>query len=272
MLRQLLQGGDFCGIHNPPKSSKYFHIVLNLQESPRVVAHPRTQPLQHTVLLNLLHRTQPLLFYIRQSLQYTSAQTSPLLHAHKLDGTPASSGLLSGSSDFQNGISHAIPLLLSVRTHKMPTDVGPIPVSQSHRAMLPRVPNAFAKTVYSNRPTLPECVVELPFAEQSGMDRHWHHEVDFPTALKANMNCALCNAAPVCNVQRHLEELEQRMLALHTLAFQTLWVWRTQHLWEAVSDGDDERYETVGPCLAVRSIMQQKVKHRSILSWLVQRP
>ena len=26
-------------------------------------------------------------------------------------------------------------------------------------------------------------------------------------------------------------------------------------------DGDDGRYETVGPCLAVRTIVQKKVKH-----------
>ena len=29
---------------------------------------------------------------------------------------------------------------------------------------------------------------------------------------------------------------------------------------EVVSDGDDERYDTVGPCLAARAVIQQKVK------------
>ena len=30
---------------------------------------------------------------------------------------------------------------------------------------------------------------------------------------------------------------------------------------EAVTEGDNEHYETVGPCLAVRTIVQKKVKH-----------
>ena len=30
---------------------------------------------------------------------------------------------------------------------------------------------------------------------------------------------------------------------------------------EAESDGDDESYKTAGPCLAVRPVVQQKVKH-----------
>ena len=36
----------------------------------------------------------------------------------------------------------------------------------------------------------------------------------FLTALKANIDSALCDATPVCSVQRHLEELEQRILVL----------------------------------------------------------
>ena len=35
----------------------------------------------------------------------------------------------------------------------------------------------------------------------------------FLTALKVNMDHALNDAMPVCNVQRHLEELEQCILA-----------------------------------------------------------
>ena len=36
----------------------------------------------------------------------------------------------------------------------------------------------------------------------------------FLTALKVNIGSALCDATLVCNVQRHSEELEQRILAL----------------------------------------------------------
>ena len=43
-----------------PQNTICFHIVLNLQENQRLVAHHRTQPLQYTVLLNLHQRTQPL--------------------------------------------------------------------------------------------------------------------------------------------------------------------------------------------------------------------
>ena len=72
------------------------------------------------------------------------------------------------------------------------------------------------------------------------------------------MDGALCNAIPVHNVQRHLEELEQHILALeqgprdskeHSLSDS-----------EVVSDDEDEHYETVGPCWAVRPVVQQKVK------------
>ena len=38
--------------------------------------------------------------------------------------------------------------------------------------------------------------------------------MDFPTALKVNMDSALCDAVLECNVQRHWEELEQSILAL----------------------------------------------------------
>ncbi|KAI4559957.1 hypothetical protein MJT46_012195 [Ovis ammon polii x Ovis aries] len=46
------------------------------------------------------------------------------------------------------------------------------------------------------------------------MDCHCTAEWIFLTAREANMDGALCNARPVHNVQRHLEELEQRTLAL----------------------------------------------------------
>ena len=35
---------------------------------------------------------------------------------------------------------------------------------------------------------------------------------------------------------------------------------------EAVSDSDDERYETAGPCLAERPIVQQKVMHEHVMA------
>ena len=38
--------------------------------------------------------------------------------------------------------------------------------------------------------------------------------VDLPGCLEANMDSALCNAAPVHNVQRHMKEPEQHTLAL----------------------------------------------------------
>ncbi|MXQ82719.1 hypothetical protein E5288_WYG022801 [Bos mutus] len=46
------------------------------------------------------------------------------------------------------------------------------------------------------------------------MDCHWTVGWIFLKALEANMDGALCNAMPVNNVQRHLEEPEQRILAL----------------------------------------------------------
>ena len=78
------------------------------------------------------------------------------------------------------------------------------------------------------------------------------------------MNHALHDAMPVYNVQRCLEELEQQALALeqaprgpaeHSLSDS-----------EVVSDSDDERYETEGPCLAVRLIVWQKIKHEQSIS------
>ena len=73
-------------------------------------------------------------------------------------------------------------------------------------------------------------------------------------ALKANMESALCDAVQVCELQRWAEKLEQRVQTLeqelHGLGG------------HGVSDYEvmkDE--ETVGPCLSVRSVVQQKVKH-----------
>ncbi|MXQ82720.1 hypothetical protein E5288_WYG022709 [Bos mutus] len=80
----------------------------------------------------------------------------------------------------------------------------------------------------------------------------------FLTALEVNMDCALCDARPVHNVQRHLEEPEQRILALEpgSCGFEELSISDS----EVVSDGDDERYETSGPRLAARPVVQQKEK------------
>ena len=36
---------------------------------------------------------------------------------------------------------------------------------------------------------------------------------------------------------------------------------------EAESDGDDESYETAGLCLAVRPVVQQKVKHEQPMAY-----
>ena len=46
------------------------------------------------------------------------------------------------------------------------------------------------------------------------MDCRWHCGMDFLTTLKVNMDSALRDATPVHTVQRHLEELEQHLLAL----------------------------------------------------------
>ena len=78
------------------------------------------------------------------------------------------------------------------------------------------------------------------------------------------MNHSLHDAMPVCNLQRCLEELEQQILALeqeprgpeeHSLSDS-----------EVVSDSDDERYETVAPCLAARLSVWQKIKHELPIS------
>ena len=81
----------------------------------------------------------------------------------------------------------------------------------------------------------------------------------FLTALKVNMDHTLPNATLVHNVQRCFKELEQCILALE----------QEPHGPEepsisdskAVSDSDEERYETIGPHLTERSMVQQKVRH-----------
>ena len=64
--------------------------------------------------------------------------------------------------------------------------------------------------------------------------------------------------------QRHLEELEQCILALGQEPCDPDDPSISDN--KAVSDGDDERYETVGSCLAVRSIAQQKVRHQQFVT------
>ncbi|KAG5198454.1 hypothetical protein JEQ12_007050 [Ovis aries] len=91
------------------------------------------------------------------------------------------------------------------------------------------------------------------------MDCRWHCGRIFLTALKVNVDSALCDVTPVHNVQRHVEELEQRILALEQESCGPEEPSISDS--EAVSDDDDEHYETKGPCLAARSIVQQKVEH-----------
>ena len=78
------------------------------------------------------------------------------------------------------------------------------------------------------------------------------------------MDCTLRDAVPVCNVQRCLKELEQRILALEQEPYGPEKPSISDS--EAVSDSDDERYETEGPCLAVRLIVWQKIKHEQSIS------
>ena len=81
----------------------------------------------------------------------------------------------------------------------------------------------------------------------------------FLTPLKVNMDSSLCDAAPVCNVQRCLEELEQCVLTLEQEPCGP----EEPSISDSgvVSDNNDEHYETVGPCLAARPTVQKKVKH-----------
>ena len=73
------------------------------------------------------------------------------------------------------------------------------------------------------------------------------------------MDGALCDARPVHNVHRHLEELEQRTLALEQgpRGFEEPSISDSG----VVSDGGDEHYETTHLHWAARPVVQQKEKH-----------
>ena len=81
----------------------------------------------------------------------------------------------------------------------------------------------------------------------------------FLPALKANMDSALCDATQVCQLQRLEEELEPCMCMLkqevHGLKEEP-----SASDYE-VRDDDGEHPETLGPHLAARPYLQQKVKH-----------
>ena len=91
----------------------------------------------------------------------------------------------------------------------------------------------------------------------------------FLTTLRVNMDGALRDAVLVHDVQGCLEELEQCTLALEQEPHGPEEPSISDS--EAVSDSDDEhyetkkkddeRYETAGPCLAARHVGQQKVNH-----------
>ena len=97
------------------------------------------------------------------------------------------------------------------------------------------------------------------------MDCRWHCGMDFLTTLKVNMDSALRDATPVHTVQRHLEELEQHLLALEQEPRGPEEPSTSDS--EALSDCDDECYEIAGPCLAVRPVLQQTVKHKQPVAW-----
>ena len=61
------------------------------------------------------------------------------------------------------------------------------------------------------------------------------------------------------NLQRSLEELEQCILALEQEPHDPEEPSISDS--KVVSDGDDERYETMGPRSVARPLVQQKVKH-----------
>ena len=74
------------------------------------------------------------------------------------------------------------------------------------------------------------------------------------------MDSALRDATPVHSVQRHLKELEHHLLALEQEPHGPEEPSTSDS--EALSDYDDECYEIAGPCLAMRPVLQQKVKHK----------
>ena len=81
----------------------------------------------------------------------------------------------------------------------------------------------------------------------------------FLTTLRVNMDGALRDAVLVHDVQGCLEEIEQCTLALEQEPCGPEEPSISDS--EVVSDGNNERYETMGPHLAVRPLVQQKVKH-----------
>ena len=95
------------------------------------------------------------------------------------------------------------------------------------------------------------------------MDCCWHCGVDFYDALKASMDSCLCDATLVCNVQRYLEELQQHILGLEQ---EPRGPEEPISHSEPVSDGEDKCYGTVGPCLAVRPNVQQKVTYEQLMA------
>ena len=70
------------------------------------------------------------------------------------------------------------------------------------------------------------------------------------------MDNVLSDPALVCSVQRCSEGLEQRTLALEQEPRGTEEPAISDS--KAVSDGDDERYETEGPCLAARLLCSRQ--------------
>ena len=81
----------------------------------------------------------------------------------------------------------------------------------------------------------------------------------FLTTLKVNMDSVLRDAVLVHDVQGCLEELEQCVLALEQEPRGPEEPSISDS--KVVSDGDDERYETMGPRSVARPLVQQKVKH-----------
>ena len=78
----------------------------------------------------------------------------------------------------------------------------------------------------------------------------------FVTALKVNMDNVLSDPTLVCSVQRCSEGLQQRTLALEQEPRGTEEPTISDS--EAVSDGDNECYETEGLCLAARLLCRRK--------------
>ena len=155
-----------------PQDCMCFHTVLNLQENQRLVAHHRTQPFQHTVLnpyhrtqllpYNLHHRTQPLK---DNFLDRTQLYIIPLHKSARICIRMTRMGPLPAlrSPHFQNGLSHASPLLLSARTCKASQRcrAHPLLCPKVTKATLPRVPHAFAQTAYPSQPTPLEQMVNM---------------------------------------------------------------------------------------------------------------